>query len=576
MKNIILVSMLGLLSVKAMASQDQSFNDTANWAKQTSQSMLAPNNIPLNINDYCKDATCQSKVANPSETSLNDSNMEDRKTEALANDELAQGIQSNINKDRPDFKNDQQMRYALIGQENAYEISHDISNKYVNCDTGNQCLFDDYEKVCHAPTNKTVPCEKVPMFTPDTIAPTYTCEAGWSRSGKTCKRTYQDCRYNGSHVVMNGSSLRGNRFIWAGSKICDTYSSSCGVYSIGSLVKKTCRKGGRGEPTECESEYRICKGIPQSKPATPECKTGYSLSGGNCVRNDVSWETRCELITECEAIDERCVEPAGTRYVNGVPTTLPCWKYEITHKCDLPDSCDALSDCSEDRRECSLMQNGVCVEEKITKICTTQTCRQVTLQCGEQSFCLDGDCYEGTATRNNEFDKSAAALAGLGEAAKGLGDPPKIFTGKPMQCSKKPIGLADCCKDGGWGTDIGLAQCSEEDKALGIAKEKGLTIYVGEYCAEKILGVCIRKKKSYCAYDSILGKIIQQQGSLNQLGKTLGPASGPTCAPLTPEELSQINFDHIDFSEFYPELHDNINLPDPNIIKQRIQSAVGG
>lgn len=145
-----------------------------------------------------------------------------------------------------------------------------------------------------------------------------------------------------------------------------------------------------------------------------------------------------------------------------------------------------------------------------------------------------------------------------------------------MQCSKKPVGIADCCKDGGWGTDIGLAQCSEEDKAVGKAKEKGLTIYVGEYCAEKILGVCIRKKKSYCAYDSKLGKIIQQQGALNQLGKTLGSAENPTCAPLTPEELSDINFDHIDFTEFYPELHDNINLPDPNIIKQRIQSAVGG
>ena len=230
----------------------------------------------------------------------------------------------------------------------------------------------------------------------------------------------------------------------------------------------------------------------------------------------------------------------------------------------------------EEKRECSLKQNGVCIEEKVTKICTTKNCRTVTLNCGEQSFCLDGECYDSTPKLNTESDKSAAALAALGEAAKGLGDPPKIFTGKPMQCSKKAVGIADCCKDGGWGTDVGIASCNEEEKALGRAKEKGLTLYVGEYCAEKILGACIRKKRSYCAYDSKLGKIIQEQGAINQLGKTLGSSESPTCAALTPEELGQINFDRIDCSEFYPELHSRINLPDPNVIKQRIQNSVAG
>jgi conjugal transfer mating pair stabilization protein TraN len=568
MKNIILVSMLGLLCVKAMANQEQSFNDTANWAKQTSQSMLTPSSIPLNINDYCKDASCQSKVANPSETSLNDGNMEDKKAEAMANDELAQGIQANTNKERPDFKNDQQMRYALIGQENAYEISHDVSNKYVNCDSGEQCLFDDYDKICHAPTNTPVPCSKVPSFTPDVRPAGYKCNSGWTLNGYYCTRPVVQCRFDGR---ANYVQYRYGRdtvpvtiYLWDGVH-----------HGSGKWKGPLQSKRELGERNYVEM-YTICGYVTESTPAIPQCTSGYALSGANCVKNDVSWETQCTLISECKAISETCVEPGGTRTINGVPMTLPCWKYEINHLCELPDNCGQFSECREGARECSLQQNGVCIEEKITKICTEKTCRQVTLQCGEQSFCLDGDCYDSTPKRNDEFDRSAAALAGLGEAAKGLGDPPKIFTGKPMQCSKKPVGIADCCKDGGWGTDIGLAQCSEEDKAVGKAKEKGLTIYVGEYCAEKILGVCIRKKKSYCAYDSKLGKIIQQQGALNQLGKTLGSAENPTCAPLTPEELSNINFDHIDFTEFYPELHDNINLPDPNIIKQRIQSAVGG
>ncbi|HHP0488948.1 TPA: conjugal transfer protein TraN, partial [Vibrio harveyi] len=45
---------------------------------------------------------------------------------------------------------------------------------------------------------------------------------------------------------------------------------------------------------------------------------------------------------------------------------------------------------------------------------------------------------------------------------------------------------------------------------------------------------------------------------------------------ITPEELGQINFEYIDFSEFYPEMHANTNLPNFDEIKKRLQSAAGG
>ncbi len=315
--------------------------------------------------------------------------------------------------------------------------------------------------------------------------------------------------------------------------------------------------------------YEVCVEI-------ASCPADYTLSGDHCVKNEVSWVTECKLLPECKPISELCVEPKETRTINGIPTTLDCWKYEVIHKCDLPDNCEQYAECQESKRECSLKQNGVCIEEEITKKCSTKSCQTVNLNCGKQSFCLDGDCYSETPKLNDEFDEAAAALAALGEAAKGLGDPPKIFTGKPLKCNKQALGFSNCCKDGGWGGDIGLASCNEEEKALGRAKEKGLTIYVGEYCAEKVLGSCIRKKRAYCSYASKLGKIIQEQGAIAQLGKSLGSAKSPTCDPLTPEELSQIRFDRIDFTEFYPDIQSNINLPDPNVIQQRIQAAVGG
>ncbi|AIW17433.1 type-F conjugative transfer system mating-pair stabilization protein TraN [Vibrio tubiashii] len=568
------------LTFFAFANQEQSFNDTANWAKQTSKSMLTPNNIPLNVNDYCKDATCQAQVANPNEKSLNDGNMEAKAAQAFASNDLAQGISKNTNKPRPDFKNDQKMRYALIGQENAFEISHDKSNKYVNCDNGNQCLFDDYEKVCHSPTKTPVPCYKTPQFIPDVIAVSWTCSSG-TLEGTRCVTRRNECRLDASNfssdthtTTCNNNGERTTVWRWDGRNVSPSQGFWRGYFGGKSHSAWDCSRDRNGYSDTYS--YAICTTLSYYHNATPVCPSGYTRVGYQCVKNALSWKKDCSLIKECAVVSERCVEGPGYRTINGVSTYLPCWKYEVLHECDLPDNCGQFSECRDGKRECSLKQNGVCIEEKVTKICTKKTCRTVTLNCGEQSFCLDGECYDSTPTLNGDFDKSAAALAALGEAAKGLGDPPKIFTGKPMQCSIKIGGIANCCKDGGWGTDIGLTSCDEDEKSLGRAKEKGLTLYIGEYCAEKVLGACIRKKRTYCAYDSKLGKIIQEQGAISQLGKTLGSAEEPTCAALTPEELGQINFDRIDFSEFYPELHSRINLPDPNVIKQRIQSSVAG
>lgn len=65
-----------------------------------------------------------------------------------------------------------------------------------------------------------------------------------------------------------------------------------------------------------------------------------------------------------------------------------------------------------------------------------------------------------------------------------------------MKCTDKAFGFADCCKDKGWGVGIGLAECSSTEQALGEAKEHGLTVYLGSYCASKVLGACTRKKKN--------------------------------------------------------------------------------
>ncbi|HAS6140668.1 TPA: type-F conjugative transfer system mating-pair stabilization protein TraN [Vibrio vulnificus] len=563
---------LSLFCTLAFADDQQTFTDSANWAKQTASQALTPNALPFNIDEYCADATCRRDIRAPKEANLSDSDINAQKGAAFASDEIAQSINANFNQGRPDIKNDPAMQFALLGQENAFEVTHGLSNAYVDCQKGTQCTIEHRPRQCNQPTNNAVPCDKLPVFKPETTPVSYQCKSGWTLNGTLCKKPSVECRYDNNNKILERGGycgggqysytwwdrLRPNFPYWKGKRTFDHETS--------------CR---RGEHSGWEQHWEICRAIELSEPATPTCSSGNTLAGHTCVKQVPSWQSQCSLINSCKAISETCIDGPQTRLINGIPTYLDCWKYRTTYHCELSDSCATLpKDCQEQSRTCSLKQNGVCVEDEVKKACPHKQCSTTQLSCGEQSFCLDGDCYTEEPKLNGNFDKSVAALAGLSEAVKDIGDPPQIFTGKPMKCDKKLAGFNDCCKDSGWGQNLG-AKCSEAEEALGKAKEKGLTLYVGEYCASKVLGVCTRKKRSYCVYDSKLAKIIQEQGSVGQLGKGLGSAKSPTCAAITPEELGQINFEYIDFKEFYPEMHANAQLPNFDEIKKRLQSATG-
>ncbi|WP_210444955.1 type-F conjugative transfer system mating-pair stabilization protein TraN, partial [Vibrio crassostreae] len=565
---------LSFLSTLALASEQHTFTESANWAKQTASQALTPHALPLNVDDYCKDATCRREIRSPKESRLSDGDINAQKGTEFVTNGLAQDINTHFNKGRPDVKSDPAMRFALLGQENAYEITHGLSNAYVDCDSGSQCLIEHIPKQCHRPTNNNVPCTKVPVASVSTGEVNYRCPSGWTQQGRDCQRPLPQCRYNNDNYVRQSGTRKGfsgseTTYFWDGKIVSPNQG-----YTLGDL-KHTINLNWQWS-AYWHKRYEICRPTTQTKKATLSCSNGFSLSGGNCIKNTMTWRTQCRLMNLCKVTRQQCIEGRATRTINGIPTTLNCWKYRIDHHCDRPNTCTNLpKDCTTQTQHCSLKQNGVCIEQGVTKRCAEKTCRATDLQCGEHSFCLDGECYEEAPKLNSNFDKSVAALAGLAEAVKDIGDPPKIFTGKPMKCSKKLAGFNDCCKDSGWGQGLG-AKCSEAEEALGEAKEKGLTLYVGQYCAKKVLGVCTRKKRSYCVYDNKLAKIIQEQGSLQQLGKRLGSAKNPTCAAITPEELGQINFEYIDFKEFYPEMRANTNLPNFDEIKKRLQSATGG
>ena len=103
---------------------------------------------------------------------------------------------------------------------------------------------------------------------------------------------------------------------------------------------------------------------------------------------------------------------------------------------------------------------------------------------------------------------------------------------------------------------MALMSCSQDDAKTMASVNQNLCHYVGSYCSNKILGLCLETKQSYCCFDGILDKEIQE-GAHNQLGIDWGSGANPNCAGLTPAQLTELDFSQIDLSQFEAQVVTN-------------------
>lgn len=304
---------------------------------------------------------------------------------------------------------------------------------------------------------------------------------------------------------------------------------------------------------------------------------------------DVVWNESCPFSkSEGTLKKTECISPGSTKtvVVDGItyPVTQACWQYRDTYMTQAADngSCKTYTDnaaCTLASRSCAFTaeDGSGCLHEYATYSCETRTAGKVMI-CGGDTFCLDGECDRAQQGSNNDFAPVVSALAALAAAGKDAAAINSVnvraFTGSAKFCKKFAAGFSNCCKDSGWGQDVGLASCSSDEKALGKAKEKKLTVSVGEFCSKKALGVCLEKKRSYCQFDSKLAQIVQQQGRNGQLHIGFGSASSPDCRGITQTELQRIKFDALDFTNFYEDLQNNQNIPDNDVLTRRVQEEI--
>jgi hypothetical protein len=119
---------------------------------------------------------------------------------------------------------------------------------------------------------------------------------------------------------------------------------------------------------------------------------------------------------------------------------------------------------------------------------------------------------------NQGMAKATAGLAILEALGEGMasGDGLSVFKGNDKRCMK-PVASGwltnNCCKesvkDDG---DNLIAKCNQEELDLAAARRAKRTHYIGTYCDKSFLGSCLAKKQTYCVFESMLSRLIQQQG----------------------------------------------------------------
>lgn len=301
----------------------------------------------------------------------------------------------------------------------------------------------------------------------------------------------------------------------------------------------------------------------------------------------VEWTESCPFNKTEEVLQgSQCTEAGGNRVISmgGKEYTVysDCWAWKDTYLKQEADngSCDVYMKnpaCTALRVNCQEKSGSTCLQEEVTFSCEKKVTGEAQL-CSGQLVCANGECDAIENGTSDGFGKAVSALAAVTAAAQDVAAMNDVnvraFTGKPVECRMAIAGFNNCCKDSGWGQGMGLAHCDSEEKALGKAKEKLLTVYVGTYCSKKALGVCLQKKKAYCQFDSKLAQIVQAQGRKGQLGIGFGSGKHPDCRGITVEELQSLRFDRMDFSNFYSDLNAGTTIPSDSELAERVKEQV--
>jgi len=305
--------------------------------------------------------------------------------------------------------------------------------------------------------------------------------------------------------------------------------------------------------------------------------------------------------------EDVCTEGAETRIIEGVPVYQACWAWQRDFSCKVVtagNDCEELEangKCTYLRDDClDETPSGPCkVTERVFR-CPTPDAPTVNAPqyiCGDDVYCINGDCEPIVREASTEFKDALVALHSLDQAGKEFDENNfTVFKGARETCHKPIFGLVNCCagKVSGMvpfaagaaalaGGPAALAafatpflvlfSCSQDEMKLDVKDRMGLCHKIGTYCSSSFLGICETKRTAYCCFESKLSRILQEQGRI-QLGRPWGAPKTEQCKGFTIEEFALLDLSKMDFTEVYEEFIDAAKLPDEVGTMKDIQDKI--
>ncbi|MDO9527961.1 MAG: conjugal transfer protein TraN [Syntrophales bacterium] len=399
------------------------------------------------------------------------------------------------------------------------------------------------------------------------VACTSTCPSGYTKSGSLCIAN-ASCSSGGT---LNTSV---DKCQYAPTYNCDsgyTYDSAIGYCK----ANATCDSSGTLDTSvdkcqlsriySCPADYTYNSSI-QICQSDPVCDYGYFDSSIDLCRlsaSEICPETytynsdqnKCLLDPPCPvgaaysitlnqcSIDAIYDCPDTSEYS---PSTRLCWAYPMCPG-DMPYN-EEINGCDGGYRTCPYGAYP-CLPEPETGIkkCSPNECFDPIAAVEDTGEEADTTSYQN----DGSIDEATGVCEGI----------VYIFNGKGGTC--KPSGIQtmffNCCDTSEGSFLMVKKACGEEAGRTVQAIQAGRCHYVGEYCAKKwkFIG-CVQTAKTYCCFNSKLGRIIQEQGRGQlqnfQPGGNWGSAESPNCVGFTPEQFSMIDFSRVDLSEFISDI----------------------
>lgn len=501
------------------------------------------------------------------EGSLNTSKLDQDAVRQMTNAESGKNILDSMNQ-RPQYEvktTDTDIKRSILLQSEADNIVHGMTGRYIDCHAKQQCEMQYIEKMCTASSiHEEMTCKKNLIISAEQPAQAY-------QTINVHLQIYPAHYMNSIYVKLN---IGNGAVINAVGKIgILTVNPSVPVSNCPSLdVKYLGVTNQSGYPLDIKIPTQpscsngmtvvIMASSKRSHKQPVDITVSYQIPLKQQPVVEESWSNSCAYLEQLkqqgicqQSKPDICTSTDKTRVINGIEVTRPCWAktaYYACHAGESDNTCrtTSLDNCEQIGSVCEKTMSGICVSTKHTYRCQQQACINTTdVVCGDgNDYCLDGNCADHSYQSSQDFGKAVASISATNEAVKSY-DLNAIFKGKSLECRDDAANFSNCCNESGWGQDVGLAHCSDQEKLLGDSREKELAIKVGRYCSDKVLGICIEHKESFCVFNSKIAKVIQEQGRRGQLHINFGDAKHPDCRGISPNELQRIDFSRISFTQ---------------------------